>query len=109
MNKWYIMAASSWMRKPSVEKIIQENGHEGVITVATIGGRKVFILGAGNAAYGEVGSTPQYIYDTGNGHRNPRYGEQLVVQNSIIINQDRVLDSGNGIGLDEKRSLYVFK
>ena len=106
---WHIMAAGSWMRKPSVEKIIKENNRNGVITVATIGDKEVFILGAGNSPYAEVGCQPNYIYDTGNGHRRPRYGERLTVQNSIIISDSQVLDPGNGIGLDQKRSLYVFK
>ncbi|MNB91972.1 hypothetical protein D3C81_1018090 [compost metagenome] len=113
--KWVIMSAGSWMRKPSIEKIIKENGYEGAITVATITKsypdkpQQIFLLGAGNEAYGDNGSSYDFIYDTGMGHRKPGYGVKIKVENTIIISATEVVDSGNGIGLNEKRSLYVFK
>lgn len=110
MRKWVIMSAGSWMRKPSVEKIIAENNNEGVITAAELNNHgdkhKVFILGSGDSAYGENNSVYNYIRDTGNGHSR---GGQVKVENTIIIGEDKVLDEGNGIGLNEKRSLWVFK
>ncbi|MNV41016.1 hypothetical protein D3C71_1326380 [compost metagenome] len=114
-SKWYIMSAGSWMRKPSIGKIVTENGHNGIITVATITKpypdkpQKIFLLGAGDSPYGDNGSIQNFVYDTGNGHRKPGYGVKIEVENSIIISGTEVIDQGNGIGMDEKRSLYVFK
>jgi len=107
-HTWVIMAAGSWMRKPAVEKIIKENESEGVITVAKMDGKEIFILGAGDSAYGENGERYGFKIDTGNGYRN-MYGAKIEVQNTIIIGAMQINDVGNSIGLYEKRSLFVFK
>jgi hypothetical protein len=102
-----IMSARSWIGgKPTIEKIIKENDSESVITVAKKDGQEIFILGSGNAPYGEDGSFHTYKLDTGNGYRG---GGRIEIQNSIIIDNEKVLDGGNEIGLHEKRTLYVFK
>jgi hypothetical protein len=39
------------------------------------------------------------------------YGNEgfCTIQNVIKISEDKIIDEGNGIGVDEKRPLWVFK
>jgi hypothetical protein len=66
---------------------------------------KIFILGApGN--YGSKGESKPFVHDTGMG-----YGREGIckIQNVIQIDEDKIIDEGNRIGVNEKRSLWVFK
>lgn len=107
-HEWVIMNAWSWLRKPTIEKIIEEHNGEGVITVGVLirNNQNIFILGAGDSPYAKNDETKFYIQDTGNGYG----GDGLVrIENSIIIDQDGIVDPGNGLGLFDKRNLWVFK
>lgn len=105
---WVIMGASAWIPgKPSVEKIAIENASDkATIMVVQRDDKKAFILGSGISGYGNIGEEMRYIRDTGNG-----YGADglILIENIIIINSKGVVDPGNGIGVNEKRPLYVFK
>jgi hypothetical protein len=104
--KWAIMGASGWINgRPSIEKIIKENKSKGTIMVVKRDTTNVFILGA-PGTYGEIGENVSYVQDTGNG-----YGRRGIceVQNIIQISEDKIIDEGNGIGVSEKRPLWVFK
>jgi len=108
---WVIMSAKAWISgKPSIQKIIKENQHKSTIMVVmrNEGIRNptpIFVLGSrGN--YGNVGECKTYIKDTGIGYRGD--GE-CQIQNIITIDENGIVDPGNGIGVNEKRTLYVFK
>jgi len=103
---WTIMNANVWIGgKPSIEKIIRENQRKGTIMVIQKEGKPFFVLGArGN--YGEVGEDKSYVRDTGNGIRP---GGMITIENRIQISEDKIIDPGNGIGVTERRALYVFE
>jgi hypothetical protein len=104
--KWAIMGASSWIGgRPSIEKIIKENKSKGTIMVVKKEGKDVFILGA-TGTYGEIGENVSYVRDTGRGYGQTGACE---IQNIIQIDENEIIDEGNGIGVNEKRSLWVFK
>ena len=111
--EWVIMSASSWIKgRPSIDKIIDNNKGEATIMVVekynsinSDKSTKCFILGA-NGHYGKVGDTVTFTTDTG--RRQSGLG-MCVIQNIIKINKDEIVSYGNNIGVDDKRSLYVFK
>ena len=105
-NTWYIMSAHGWINgRPSIEKIIKENNSNGTIMVVKRDNVKTFVLGArGN--YGKIGSSNYYIQDTGNGYGKKGFCE---IENIIKIDKEKIVDPGNGIGVNEKRTLWVFK
>jgi hypothetical protein len=107
---WVIMGASAWISgKPSIKKIVEENAGKATIMVVERDGKKTFVLGAGysgNGGYGNVGEEKTYIKDTGNGYGGTGY---IKIENYITIDEKGIVDPGNGIGVNEKRPLYVFK
>lgn len=104
---WVIMGASAWISgKPSVNKIIKENASESTIMVVERDGKKVFVLGSGFGGYGNIGEEKTYIKDTGMGYGGSGY---IKIENYITIDEKGIVDPGNGIGVEEKRPLYVFK
>ena len=105
---WVIMGASSWIPgKPSVNKIIEENASDkATIMVVQRDDKKAFVLGSGVGGYGEAGEEKTYIKDTGNGYGGTGY---IKIENYITVDEKGIVDPGNGIGVDEKRPLYVFK
>ena len=104
--KWHIMSAYAWIKgKPSIEKIIKENDSEATIMVVKRDDVKTFILGSRDN-YGEIGKSVRYIQDTGNGYGRKGFCE---IENIIKIDKEKIVDSGNGIGVNEKRTLWVFK
>ena len=105
-NTWYIMSAYGWINgRPSIEKIIKENDSNGTIIVAKRDGVKTFILGS-RGDYGKIGQQVHYIQDTGNGYGKEGYCE---IENIITIDKEKIINPGNEIGLNEKRTLWVFK
>jgi len=126
IGKWYIMNASSWLgRKPSIEHIIEEdkpgtNSDDKELSTLFVVNlpvkyypkkitRPVFIIGSGTGYIKEGTSFPfeaEFVVDTGNG-----LGKKgtLEVENIITYSQDGIKDTGNGIGVAEKRSTWVFK
>lgn len=110
---WCIKSATGWINgKPSIERIIKENNHEGTIMVVrrldeAYNAKEVpiFVLGAGGN-YGVIGEKVSFLQDTGNG-----YGKcgDCIIENIITISKDSIDDPGNEIGLREKRPLWVFK
>jgi hypothetical protein len=112
-HDWTIMGASAWIPgRPSIEKIVQENGGNATIMVVEKvmdprqeKGTSTFILGSqGN--YGQVGEKKTFIRDTGMGYSGTGF---CVIQNIITIDENGVTDPGNGVGLREHRPLWVFK
>ena len=111
--EWVIMSASSWIKgRPSIDTIIENNKGEGTIlviekynSVNSDKSTKCFILGA-NGHYGKVGD--EVTFTTDNGMRLVGLGT-CVIQNIIKINKDGIVSCKNNIGVNDKRSLYVFK
>ncbi len=72
---------------------------------------RVFVSGAGMGYEDELalGQTisRRYTQDTGNGYTNTN--KELVIENVISVMNGKVVDSGNGIGINEKRRAWVMK
>jgi len=111
---WYIMNARAWIPgRKTPETIFDTDGdYDSTMVVALKDGKTpVFILGSGKSNYyGKPGETERYIIDTGNGLRNPPYDSPgIKIQNLIVRSKGGDIDEGNGIGMNEKRPLWVFK
>lgn len=112
--KWIIMNASGWAgrTKMSVEDIIKLNDTDAkysIIVAEKEEGfgkpwKKVFVLGYGSAD-GYEGETT-YIVDTGRGFGGRG---RIRTENYITIENSEIVDRANDIGLNERRSFWVFK
>lgn len=67
----------------------------------------IHIYGYGTGYKEETVGEICYTQDTGMGYRNR--GERLLIQNIIRIDNGEIIDKGNGIGLNEKRRIWVMK
>ena len=72
---------------------------------------KLFVHGSG-AGYEETPKkgetlTKRYTQDTGMGYSNKN--KQLHIDNIITLKDGVIVDSGNGIGVTEKRRIWVMK
>lgn len=119
MSHYYIMNASSlFNNKAASIGSISEEWADGEYTVLVarreigyIRDSKIFIVGSGFGyeKVPEAGSAYIQLYtqDTGNGYTNK--GRTLRVDNVITIKDGYLLDPGNGLGLNEKRRVWVMK
>jgi hypothetical protein len=108
----------------TVEQILEEWGNdEQTILVAEreIGyerSSRLFVVGSGTGYEKSFDATEvvadgyhfverRYTQDTGNGHTNRN--KKLTVVNAITVKGGKVIDPGNGIGVNEKRRVWVMK
>jgi hypothetical protein len=109
---WVIMGANNWISgKPTIEKIIKENNYNGTIMIVKrvfdCNDKEVliFVLGA-PGDYGKIGKKVSFVQDTGRGYGKTGH---CIIENIIKISDSEIIDEGNGIGVNEKRPLWVFK
>lgn len=71
----------------------------------------LFISGYGQGYEEEIALGDEvkslYTQDTGMGHSNKN--KTLIIENVIRVVNGKVVDSGNGIGVNEKRRVWVMK
>jgi len=119
MSQYYIMNAGILFNNKtvSVEQVAEELGddEQTILVVRRETGFdkyvKLFVSGAG---VGYEASPPSdnpisttYTQDTGNGYANKN--KSLLIDNIITTKDGKVTDTGNGIGINEKRRVWVMK
>ena len=114
---YYIMSASCLFdnKAATVEQIAEEWPDSTILVARRETGynksSRIFVSGAGLGYEDELelGQTisRRYTQDTGNGHSNRN--KELVIENIISIMNGKVVDSGNGIGIEQKRRVWVMK
>lgn len=67
---------------------------------------RIFIVGSGQGGYGNS-DVAMYTRDTGYGYRNRKNG--LRIHNRIIVDENGNVNPGNGVGVNEKLSVWVMK
>ena len=101
-TKWYIMNANQYRGE-----LLADMKSNGLLLCKTSAGRDIMVSSGGSVDHHIIGSKHFYIYDTGNGYRNPKWDDDwLVVVDKINFNAEGVPSKDVKLS---KYKLYVFK
>jgi hypothetical protein len=99
---WILINAISLIKgKSSINEIVNKYQCDGTIIVCERNGIKTFILGK-KGSYTKINNE---CFKSDN-YKNEGL---ILMENIITINNNKIIDEGNGIGINEKRLLWVFK